>query len=211
MVIRIRWKSVVLFLVLAVCTAAAISASLRDGREPEAVQTTVDVPAAKPCEPSTRDETPTEALQTAFQPRLRAPELTDDCYYSSENIFYEAGYGMPNCTCYAWGRAYELTGKKPELSTSDAGTWFDYNKENGIYDYGEIPRRGAIACWSYADGGPGHVAVVEEIAGDKMVCSNSAYSGTSFYLDTLPVDNPCEGRPNWIFQGYIYVDGAARV
>lgn len=211
MVIRIRWSAVLMILLLTVCSVAAIAASVSQEQVPDTVQTSLTVQETEPGERATLDESATESVQSAFQPRLRAPELTDNCYYSSDNIFYNAGYGMPNCTCYAWGRAYELTGKKPELSPYDAGTWFDYNRDNGIYDYGDIPRRGAIACWSYADGGPGHVAVVEEIEGDKMICSNSAYSGTTFYLDTLPVDNPSQGRDNWIFQGYIYVDGATRV
>lgn len=211
MVIRIRRSAAFGIAALLLCTIWAMTAAVRDEHEP-VVRTAVTVGATESTTQATREEAqPTQPVQTAFQPRLRAPEQTDSRYYSSDNIFYESGYGMPNCTCYAWGRAYEMTGRKPKLSTGDAGTWFDYNRENGIYDYGDVPRRGAIACWRYADGGPGHVAVVEEIEGDKMVCSNSAYSGTTFYLDTLPVDNPSQGRDNWIFQGYIYVDGVSKV
>ena len=213
MVVRIRWSAVLTVCALLICTAAAMRAAVAEGGEPESVRTSGDICATEPIRQATPDEaaTPIQAVRTAFQPRLRAPSLSDSRYYSSDNIFYDSGFGMPNCTCYAWGRAYELTGKKPMLSTGDAGTWYDYNRENDIYDYGEIPRRGAIACWRDADGGPGHVAVVEEIDGDKMICSNSAYSGDVFYLDTLPVDDPSQGRDNWIFQGYIYVDGAEKV
>lgn len=143
--------------------------------------------------------------ESSYTPRLDAPEDDNPYYYSSENIFYASDYGMPNCTCYAWGRAYEINGEQPRLSPGDACTWYDYNTENGFYDYGDTPRQGAIACWAYADGGPGHVAVVEEVDGDSVLLSNSAYSGAEFYMDTVPADNPSEGRDGWIFQGYIYV------
>ena len=142
--------------------------------------------------------------EEVYIPRLEAPARSNVCYYSDENIFYACGYGMPNCTCYAWGRAYELCGEKPELSPNDACMWFDYNRENAIYGYGDEPREGAIACFAYADGGSGHVAVVEEIGADTLTLSNSAYSGTEFYTETVPRDDPTDGRDNWIFQGYIY-------
>ena len=214
MVIRLRWQSMIKLTALLLFVAAAAAASVAHGgivppERPE--EQKQEVSATLDEAPTEYRELPTEAAQTVFQPRLSAPDTTDACYYSQDNIFYEAGYGMPNCTCYAWGRAYELTGEKPLLSPSDAGTWYDYNRENGIYDYGDVPRRGAIACWKYADGGPGHVAVVEDIDDDVILCSNSAYSGTEFYLDTLPVDDPSAGRENWIFQGYIYVNGVAKV
>ena len=70
--------------------------------------------------------------------------------------------------------------------------------------YGDEPREGAIACFAYADGGSGHVALVEEIGADTLTLSNSAYSGTEFYTETVPRDDPTDGRDNWIFQGYIY-------
>ena len=209
MVIRIRIK-VLLFLFAVLAVIGAI-ASVASGRESEPVEDTAVEIRATADETAAPTQPPTEAVQTAFRPRLRAPDTDDACYYSDENIFYEAGYGMPNCTCYAWGRVYELSGEKPVLSPYDAGTWYDYNKENGVYRYGDTPREGAIACWAYADGGPGHVAVVEEVDGDTVVCSNSAYSGTEFYLDTISASDPCEGRDNWIFQGYIYVKGAVRI
>ena len=45
-----------------------------------------------------------------FKPRLTAP-TTDNRFYYKDNVFYKSGYGMPNCTCYAWGRFYELLNK----------------------------------------------------------------------------------------------------
>ncbi len=198
------------FLLLA-CTITAISAAMYEEPERAIEETTVETQSpteAATLPPATEKkltEVP-EHLQNEdeYKPRLTSPDADNTRYYSGENPFYAAGYGMPNCTCYAWGRAYEISGERPELSPYDACTWYDYNAENQIYDYGDQPEQGAIACWAYADGGPGHVAVVEQVDGDMVLLSNSAYSGAEFYMDTVPADDPSAGRENWIFQGYIY-------
>ena len=139
-----------------------------------------------------------------YTPRLTAPDYSNKYYYSDANVFYEYGYGMPNCTCYAWGRAYELLNKKPKLCIYGAERWYDYNLSNGYYSYGQEPKLGAIACWYYTYGS-GHVAVVEKIENGKITFSNSAWGGDEFYLSTAPVDDPSAGRSSWIFQGYIYI------
>ena len=140
-----------------------------------------------------------------FTPRLTAPSYANPYYYSDANIFYEYGWGMPNCTCYAWGRAYELLGEEPDLCVYSAHLWYDYNIEYGFYPYGLEPRLGAIACWKYTSGTSGHVAVVEKIEDGTITFSNSAYSGIEFYTNTAPIDDPSDGRKTWIFQGYIYI------
>lgn len=210
----VRLASFLLVFLLLACTITAINAAMND--EPPTATERITPSDADPTAAPLPEPLPTEkklpqvkehSVQAAsFTPRLTAPDEDNPCYYSSDNIFYAADYGMPNCTCYAWGRAYELTGEKPELSPYDACTWYGYNADNGIYDCGDQPREGAIACWAYADGGPGHVAVVEQVSGDTVLLSNSAYSGDEFYMDTVPADNPSEGRDGWIFQGYIYVN-----
>ncbi len=202
----------VVFLLLA-CLITAISGTMLQPPSAQAVpQAAVEAPpeTQPPTQPATEAPTLTRVWEhpvreDAYTPRLSAPDADDPRYYSSDNIFYAADYGMPNCTCYAWGRAYELNGEPPRLSPYDACTWYDYNAENGFYDYGDTPRQGAVACWAYADGGPGHVAVVEKVDGDSVLLSNSAYSGAEFYMDTVPADDPSAGREGWIFQGYIYV------
>lgn len=208
MVIRIRpvfFVIAALIIVFAAATAAMSEEKPAEGyaenteEDSETVSETVNKSAR------IASETEPQAEQTEFIPRLSAPSWDNACYYSSDNIFYASGYGMPNCTCYAWGRAYELSGKKPELSTCDACTWYDYNLESGAYDCGSEPREGAIACFAYASGGSGHVAVVEEIGEDELVLSNSAYLGTEFYTERVPADDPTNGRGDWIFQGYIYI------
>ena len=70
---------------------------------------------------------------TSYTPRLTAPASSNQYYYSNKNIFYKYGYGMPNCTAYAYGRAYEILGKEPKLCIYDADEWFDYNKEGAGY------------------------------------------------------------------------------
>lgn len=140
-----------------------------------------------------------------FSPRYSAPSYDNSYYYSSQNPFYAAGYGMPNCTCYAYGRAYEILGYAPSLSTGNAENWYGYNKNGGYYNYGSTPKVGAIACWSY-NGGGGHVAVVESIDNGIITLSNSAWSGTNFYISTASVDDPLVGGNSWWnFQGYIYI------
>lgn len=147
----------------------------------------------------------------AFVPRLTDKGMRNNPYWYSLNPFYLAGYGLANCTCYAYGRAWELLDtarnytNQPTLSTGNAEDWYGYTQDG--YERGPTPRLGAIACW--ADGpfsGDGHVAVVEEIDPDTGVitCSNSAYGGEYFYLTHLsPPDYlPAAG---YVFQGFIYI------
>ena len=147
---------------------------------------------------------------TPYIPRLDDEGMEGSPYYYSKNPFYLAGYGLPNCTCYAWGRFWENAdinhdfSNRPTLSTGDAEDWFGYTADG--YERGQEPRLGAVACW--ADGpfsGDGHVAIVEEIDPDTGVitCSNSAYGGQYFYITHLSPPNylPASG---YRFQGFIY-------
>ena len=213
MKILIKAVSLITAFLLLACTITAISAAMYEAPEEIPVPTesaadtqapTVAVTQPVPTEKKLPEVAEHSESDEAYTPRLTVPETDDPCYYSTENPFYAADYGMPNCTCYAWGRAYEINGETPDLSPYDACTWYGYNAENHIYDYGASPEEGAIACWAYADGGPGHVAVVEQVNDDTVLLSNSAYSGADFYLDTVPADDPSQGRDGWIFQGYIY-------
>lgn len=146
-----------------------------------------------------------------YTPRLDEAGISSSKWYNAPlNPFAVAGFGLPNCTCYAWGRRGEITGEVPNTSTGDAFTWWDYNKTNNIYPYGSTPKLGAIICWDYKEGSGGHVAIVEEINEDGSIrCSNSAYGGTFFYLSThYPSDNygwiRGNGKPAY-FQGFIYL------
>ncbi len=139
-------------------------------------------------------------MATGYAPRKDAPSYSG--YYaprSSYNPFtvnYNA-YGG-NCTWYAWGRAYELLGSRPKLSTGNAGEWYGYNKSNGLYSYGTTPKLGAVACWS------GHVAVVEEIySNGSFLISESGWTTCYFRTVTIPSNGTYNGAGT--FQGFIYV------
>ncbi|MGO2743510.1 MAG: CHAP domain-containing protein [Pseudolactococcus laudensis] len=135
---------------------------------------------------------------TGFKSRLTAP-TPSNAYYFSNNVFYKAGYGMPNCTAYAWGRAYEILGSKPSLSTGNAKEWWGYNA--GKYSSGQTPRFGSVVCWGSPEGGGyGHVAVVEEINGDILTISESSWGGFMFRTRKFNKKNMGAG-----FQGYIYM------
>ncbi len=64
------------------------------------------------------------------------------------------GTVLPNCTSWAWGRAYEIMGKEPMTFSGDAGNWWNYFESNkdyfekaGYIQNTTTPALGAIACW----------------------------------------------------------------
>lgn len=146
-----------------------------------------------------------------FTPRLDDTGIVGDFHYYSQNPYYQSGYGMPNCTCYAWGRFWEIgdpgdTGaNRPDLPLGNGGQWFAQAVSDGIYQTGQTPQLGAVICFSDNNGGSGHVAIVEEIASDGTItCSNSAWQGTYFFLSYI---TPSGGRYDWSHytcQGFIY-------
>lgn len=146
--------------------------------------------------------------QAAYTPRLTAPASGDWHYYSNANIFYASGFGMPNCTAYAYGRAYELLGTAPRVSSGNAGRWWSYNIQTGAYGYGSTPALGAIACWDNYDNNTGHVAVVEKIENGLVTISQSNWGGAIFETRTIAADkiDSYFDSPSH-FQGYIYVCG----
>ncbi len=160
-----------------------------------------------------------EAAPTArsgFQPRLTAPASSNSYFYSNNNIFYASG--IKTCTWYAWGRAYEILGKKPALCTAPAECWYDYNisgnKGGGHLPYGSKPRLGAIACWGYYTDNVGHVAVVEKIEGDTVTVSEAGTS-TDFHISKMKANGQYVSGWNnsgsYAFRGYIYIDGGGDI
>lgn len=139
-----------------------------------------------------------------FTPRTEAPAQSNALYYA-DNPFYQSGYGMPNCTAYAWGRFWEISGERPRLSLGDAENWWD-NDADG-YERGRTAKLGAVICWAKgrvgddSDGG-GHVAIVEQINADgSILTSNSAWNSTLFYQKLIQADYELAG---YTFQGFIY-------
>lgn len=135
------------------------------------------------------------ASENAFEPRLTSPDKSISYYNKSLNVYSKTGYGMPNCTAYAFGRIYEITGEEPLIKRGNAGSWWSINKTNGYYEYGQEPKLGAIACWS------NHVAVVEAIDGNTVTCSQSHWRST--YFDTCTFQSG-SNRFGQKFYGYIY-------
>lgn len=135
------------------------------------------------------------AEDSLFEPRLSSPSRSNPYYNRSLNAYSQSGYGMPNCTAYAYGRIYEITDEAPKISSGNAGSWWFSNKRNQYYEYGQEPKLGAIACWS------GHVAVVEEINGNTVTISQSHWGRR--YFDTTTYSNP-KTKFRQTFYGYIY-------
>ena len=146
---------------------------------------------------------------TKYSKRTKQPASDNKFYNSSKNPFVPK-YGMfqngGNCTCYAYGRFYELIGSKPKLSTANAENW--YKKKDG-YQRGSTPKLGAVICWQKgevgnAKDGAGHVGVVEEIKynGD-IVISNSGWKSFLFKTRTLKKSDNYK-ISGYTLQGFIY-------
>lgn len=143
-----------------------------------------------------------------FVQRAEAPSK-DNRYYYKDNPFYKSGYGMPNCTAYAWGRFWECGGgEPPTLSLSDAENWYGHTQDG--YQRGQTPKLGAVLCWRKGKAGvnsdgAGHVEVVEAINDDgSIVTTGSAYNGFMFRTKTRSNDGNWSGGSAYTFQGFIY-------
>ena len=145
-----------------------------------------------------------------YTPRLNSQGIAGSRHYETGNPFYLSGNGMPNCTAYAFGRAWEIADPNnqginyPPLSTYDAETWYNHADN---WPRGSTPALGAIAC--YADGifsGLGHVCVVEEIdqANNRCLVSESAFNGYYFRATHYISYNGDYGYGGYVFQGFIY-------
>jgi len=151
------------------------------------------------------------SISAVFLPRLTAPNPNVDTYLywtpttaDGANKFPEttAGFALPSCEAYAWGRFYEILGEEPKLSTDNAKTWYSFDDE---YNRGEEPRIGAVACWTGATSG--FVAVVEQVKEDgTIITSESDITANEVWRLT----ERTKGTGNWgmpssyAFQGFIY-------
>ena len=149
----------------------------------------------------------------AFTPRLDRNGMANNPFWYSDNPFYTTGdNGLPNCTCYAWGRFWEegTPQTRPNLSLGNAQDW--YGNTGDGYERGSTPKLGAILCLSGGGGvGVGHVCVVEQINSDgSIVTSNSAYTRNPDYMDSYYFYLETRQPPNYDpsgtygFQGFIY-------
>lgn len=115
----------------------------------------------------------------SFTPRLNDNGIMNNPKWYSENPFYQAGYGMPNCTCYSWGRFWEIgdinnTGenKPTQLPTGDGGVWWERAVASGYYQTGQAPELGAVICFEDANGG-------------SRTCSNSRRNKSNNRRDNM--------------------------
>ena len=158
---------------------------------------------------------------SGFVPRLESPRVDNDAendkYWLSTandglNPFPKPGVyakvtgdTLPNCTAYAWGRFYEITGVRPKVSTGNAELWFPYTSDG--YERGQTPALGAIICWEGVGSAAGHVAIVEQINNDgSIVTSESGWQSSSYWWTKTRTNS----NGNWgagsgyKFQGFIY-------
>lgn len=152
-----------------------------------------------------------------FKPRLKAPSGTNKNWiqvaYGGRNkcIPVTGKSVLPNCVGYAWGRFMEINdNKQPKLSLNNAENWYVHRTDG--YSRGKKPRLGAVICWrkgvvGCGEDGAGHVAIVEAIHDDgSITISQSAYRGTRFWTEVLPLDEDgtYHFREGYHFQGFIY-------
>ena len=142
-----------------------------------------------------------------YTPRLTAP-TKDNAHYYANNPCYQSGYGLPNSTCYAWGRFYEVSGERPLLSLGNAENWWSYSDG---YKRGSTPKLGAVICWRKGQAhngadGAGHVAIVEAINDDgSIVTSESGWNSSLFWTSNRTNSNGNWGQSSaYTFQGFIY-------
>lgn len=141
----------------------------------------------------------------AYKPRTTTPSKTNKCYYKN-NPFHQSGYGLPNCTCYAFGRFSEVMGKIANLSLSNAENWWAH--KDG-YSRGQTPRVGAVICWRKGQAGngsdgAGHVAIVEKVYSNGKILIGQSGWGASKKFWTQTLSPPYEIGGTYKLQGFIY-------
>jgi len=135
----------------------------------------------------------------AFVPRLTEPTNFDTYYterripvqpegvptlwqyfYSGDYTYRNEGAHTGNCTWYAMGRSAEIAGKNlyDEFAGSyEANEWNNIWIGNPAQTSGNIDYRlGDILVYEHSSTMSGHVEIVEEINGNKLTISYSAYS-----------------------------------
>lgn len=138
-----------------------------------------------------------------FTPRLVKPTRSNSYFYGSGNWFENNGYGIPNCTAYAYGRFWEIRGgNAPKLSHDNAADWWSYSDG---YARGQTPKLGAVLCWSGGSDGCGHVAIVEQIkANGDVVYSESWWKSLEFGTGVATKSSGYYFQSGYRFQGFIY-------
>src|SRR5215212_9935426 len=110
---------------------------------------------------------PTFAATYQANPTINWPNGAS--YTKPLNPFTVAGWGN-QCTAFAWGRAYEVTGT-PLPFRGNANTW--YTTTSSLLK-GAEPHANSIAVWAGdSTNTAGHVAYIEEVVGDVVSFSEA--------------------------------------
>ena len=110
-------------------------------------------------------------MSNTFVPRFTADGIYENPFWYAYNPYPD----LPNCTCYAWGRFYEILGEAPLLQLGNAKQWFPKTVLYGPYETGAKPHVGAVLCLDSKDG-DGHVAIVEQVNEDgTFIVSQSGF------------------------------------
>lgn len=113
------------------------------------------------------------------------------------------------CTWWANGRASEYLEKngskykKYPTQVGNGGQYYDINKENGWFNYGQTPKPNSIISWKKGSAA-GHVAYVEGVSSDGIYISHAGSGKSWFGVQKIPLSGYIWS--NYSLNGYIYLD-----
>jgi surface antigen len=127
--------------------------------------------------------------------------------YTNIQINPLAGRYKGQCTWYAFGRAYEVSGGRAIMPFKTAKTWYDLTS----LPKGQELRDNCVVVYDY--GKNGHVAFVEkyDTVNQKVTISESNW-GSSLKVETKTLDldyflnRPLDQGKGSKIAGYIYLD-----
>ncbi len=144
----------------------------------------------------------------------RTDDGLGDWYYSA-NPYYQRGYGLPNCTCYAWGRLSEICNAPVTFYGGNAIMWASRPEMK------QIPSPKVGSCIIYSGGITdslgrlcGHIGVIEHVYDDGSIdVSMSSFGGYMWRLYRL---NPSDSYPipdsyGLTFVGFFMYDGVQAI
>lgn len=130
-----------------------------------------------------------------------------------------AGYTLPNCVALVHAEVLEVITNavnqakaieiESKLCRNNASVYWGYTQDG--LERGQIPKLGALACWSGGKSGgksgAGHVAFVTGISGKNWTGRASNYSGSAFYSCSYTYNEKTKYNLGsaYTFQGFIYL------
>lgn len=144
----------------------------------------------------------------------RTDDNLGDWYYNA-NPYYQRGYGLPNCTCYAWGRLSEICNAPVTFYGGNAIMWASRPEMK------QIPSPKVGSCIIYSGGITdsygllcGHIVVIEHLYDDGSIdVSMSSFGGYMWRLYRLnPSDNyHIPDSYGLTFVGFFMYDGVQAI